>query len=95
MVMSIRAVEDQRAMEEHARQRAAQSGRSTGFTIAERLQSQLKELQQSLAAEEASTTKAETENQPGDTSPAQAQESNESVGTDSTDGERETATNAE
>jgi 4-hydroxy-3-methylbut-2-enyl diphosphate reductase len=95
MVMSIRAVEDQRAMEEHARQRAAQSGRSTGFTIAERLQSQLKELQQSLAAEEASTTKAETENQPSDTSPAQAQESSESAGTDSTDGERETATNAE
>jgi len=84
MVLSVRAVEEQHAIQEHTRQRAAQGGRTSGFTIAERLQAQLQELQQSLAPEAESKPAAEV-------TPT---ESPEPAGTEPTTGEQET-TNAE
>ncbi|GBC92752.1 30S ribosomal protein S1 [bacterium HR15] len=102
MVLSVRAVEDQRAMQEHARQRAAQGGRSTGFTIAERLQSQLQELQQSLTAEPSSDSPSETPAQTVESADAEKpapiateeQESRTQAGIEEQAGEQE-ATNAE
>lgn len=44
MVLSVRALEEQRAVQEHQRQRT-QSGRASGFTIGERLSGQLQDLQ--------------------------------------------------
>jgi len=102
MVLSVRAVEEQRAVQEHARQRAAQAGRGAGFTIAERLQSQLQELQQSLASKEDDHTSTDipvrAESEERDSSPAAAeadgQESPEQAGIGEATGEQET-TNAE
>jgi ribosomal protein S1 len=58
MILSVRAVEEQRAMQEHARTRSA--ARPSGFTIAERLQSQLQEIQQSLTPSDTSETQSGT-----------------------------------
>ncbi|MCS7065939.1 MAG: S1 RNA-binding domain-containing protein [Fimbriimonadales bacterium] len=107
MVLSVRAAEDQRAMQEHARQRPTAATRSSGFTIAERLPSQLQELQQSLASEEGREHGAEkparTESE-GDSPPISAaeaqhaqperQESPEQAGIEEASGEQGT-TNAE
>ncbi|MEN3002385.1 MAG: S1 RNA-binding domain-containing protein [Armatimonadota bacterium] len=100
MVLSVRAVEEQRAMQEHARQRATSSGRS-GFTIAERLQSQLQELQQSLTPEEPAPqgrdSPARTENDAGVASSAAeppmtaAPKSLEPAGTEEATSEQEAA----
>ncbi len=102
MVLSVRAVEYQRAMQEHARPRSASSGRTTGFTIAERLQSQLQELQQSLASEASSPSgsvpesRAEkgTEAHAEPSAPNTEQEPPDQAGTAQAEGEQE-RTNAE
>ncbi|MDW8107738.1 MAG: S1 RNA-binding domain-containing protein, partial [Armatimonadota bacterium] len=60
MVVSLRAPEEQRAMQEH-RQRTAPS-RGTGFTIGERLQSQLQQLR---AESQAESTEQSTESTAG------------------------------
>lgn len=52
MVLSLRAPEEQRAVQEHRQQRAA-APKGTGFTIGERLQAQLEQLR--AAAEEGTT----------------------------------------
>ena len=52
MVLSVRALEEQRAVQEHQRQRA--QSRSSGFTIGDRLSAQLQELQQLTQREEGS-----------------------------------------
>jgi ribosomal protein S1 len=58
MVLSVRTVEEQRAVQEHARTRHA--ARPSGFTIAERLQSQLQEIQQSLTPSDTSEAQSGT-----------------------------------
>jgi translation initiation factor 2 alpha subunit (eIF-2alpha) len=62
MILSVRAVEEQRAMQEHARTRSA--ARPSGFTIAERLQSQLQEIQQSLTPSDTSEAQSGTSETP-------------------------------
>ncbi|GBC89777.1 30S ribosomal protein S1 [bacterium HR14] len=52
MVLSVRALEEQRAVQEHQRQRA--QSRSSGFTIGDRLSAQLQEFQQLTQREEGS-----------------------------------------
>ena len=73
MVLSVRAVEEQHAVQEHTRARSAT--RPSGFTIAERLQSQLQEIQQSLTPSDTSEAQSGTdETPPSEPSPNQAAE---------------------
>jgi len=73
MVLSVRAVEEQHAVQEPTRARSA--SRPSGFTIAERLQSQLQEIQQSLTPSDTSEAQSGTdETPPSEPSPNQAAE---------------------
>lgn len=58
MVLSVRALEEQRAVQEHQRQRT-QSGRASGFTIGERLSGQLQDLQRLTQSQAESDTPSE------------------------------------
>ncbi len=59
MVLSVRATEEQRTVQEYQRSRP-QPQRATGFTIGDRLQSQLQELQQSMAATNSENSEPES-----------------------------------
>jgi 4-hydroxy-3-methylbut-2-enyl diphosphate reductase len=86
MVLSVRAVEEQRAVQEHARTRAA--ARPSGFTIAERLQSQLQEIQQSLTPSDAPSAQSSA----GETQPAEQSTSQEAEGAVNPSAGKEAAT---
>ncbi len=95
MVLSVRAVEEQRAVQEHARTRAA--ARSSGFTIAERLQTQLQEIQQSLTPSDTSGSQSSAgETQPPEQSTSQEaeQDVNLSAGNEAATSEQEAANGA-
>ncbi|MFQ3610977.1 MAG: S1 RNA-binding domain-containing protein [Fimbriimonadales bacterium] len=65
MVLSLRAMEEQRTVQEYQRSRPQPQRASTGFTIGERLQSQLQELQQSMAQGESETARQESDETAG------------------------------
>lgn len=65
MVLSVRALDEQRAVQEHQRQRA-QSTRPSGFTIGERLSAQFQELQQFTQPEQASDSEKSSEESTGE-----------------------------
>ncbi len=89
MVLSVRNAEEQAAVQEHARQRAAQPARTGGFTIGQRLQSQLQELQQSLApSEDSEQANAES---PVATDEPSEQEPSSDAGTSEAADEQESA----
>ncbi len=90
MVLSVRNAEEQAAIQEHARQRAAQPTRTSGFTIGQRLQSQLQELQQSLASSEESQP-AEAEPPAADASEPTQPEPSSDAGTPEPTDEQESA----
>ncbi len=65
MVLSVRATEEQRAVQDYQRNRPQPQRTSTGFTIGERLQSQFQELQQSMAQGESEAPQQESETPAG------------------------------